>query len=259
MAGYKVEICGVNTSDLPLLKPAQAKELLVKIKSGDTQARETFIKGNLRLVLSIVQRFSQSGENLDDLFQIGCIGLIKAIDNFNLDMDVAFSTYAVPMITGEIRRFLRDDGMVKVSRSIKENAVKSMRAAGQLRDPLGCEPTVEQIAAACELSVEDITLSMSASMEVESIYKTIYQGDGSEVMLMDKLEDKADIGETASSKVALAQLMETLSQREKELIRMRYYDDYTQMQVAKEFGISQVQVSRMEKKILSGMRKRLFA
>jgi len=259
MAGYKVEICGVNTSDLPLLKPAQAKELLVKIKSGDTQARETFIKGNLRLVLSIVQRFSQSGENLDDLFQIGCIGLIKAIDNFNLDMDVAFSTYAVPMITGEIRRFLRDDGMVKVSRSIKENAVKSMRAAGQLRDTLGCEPTVEQIAAACELSVEDITLSMSASMEVESIYKTIYQGDGSEVMLMDKLEDKADIGETASSKVALAQLMETLSQREKELIRMRYYDDYTQMQVAKEFGISQVQVSRMEKKILSGMRKRLFA
>ena len=259
MAGYKVEICGVNTSDLPLLKPAQAKELLVKIKSGDTQARETFIKGNLRLVLSIVQRFSQCGENLDDLFQIGCIGLIKAIDNFNLDMDVAFSTYAVPMITGEIRRFLRDDGMVKVSRSIKENAVKSMRAAGQLRDTLGCEPTVEQIAAACELSVEDITLSMSASMEVESIYKTIYQGDGSEVMLMDKLEDKADIGETASSKVALAQLMETLSQREKELIRMRYYDDYTQMQVAKEFGISQVQVSRMEKKILSGMRKRLFA
>lgn len=174
-------------------------------------------------------------------------------------MDVAFSTYAVPMITGEIRRFLRDDGMVKVSRSIKENAVKSMRVAGQLRDTLGCEPTVEQIAAACELSVEDITLSMSASMEVESIYKTIYQGDGSEVMLMDKLEDKADIGETASSKVALAQLMETLSQREKELIRMRYYDDYTQMQVAKEFGISQVQVSRMEKKILSGMRKRLFA
>ena len=171
-------------------------------------------------------------------------------------MDVAFSTYAVPMITGEIRRFLRDDGMVKVSRSIKENAVKSMRMAG---DTLGCEPTVEQIAAACELSVEDITLSMSASMEVESIYKTIYQGDGSEVMLMDKLEDKADIGETASSKVALAQLMETLSQREKELIRMRYYDDYTQMQVAKEFGISQVQVSRMEKKILSGMRKRLFA
>ena len=132
-------------------------------------------------------------------------------------------------------------------------------AAGQLRDTLGCETTVEQIAAACELSVEDITLSMSASMEVESIYKTIYQGDGSEVMLMDKLEDKADIGETASSKVALAQLMETLSQREKELIRMRYYDDYTQMQVAKEFGISQVQVSRMEKKILSGMRKRLFA
>ena len=136
MAGYKVEICGVNTSDLPLLKPAQAKELLVKIKSGDTQARETFIKGNLRLVLSIVQRFSQSGENLDDLFQIGCIGLIKAIDNFNLDMDVAFSTYAVPMITGEIRRFLRDDGMVKVSRSIKENAVKSITISPTVQSDL---------------------------------------------------------------------------------------------------------------------------
>jgi len=220
------------------------RELIAKAHNNDKEAREKLVTDNLGLIWNIIKRFKGRGTEQEDLFQIGCIGLIKAIDNFNLDMDVAFSTYAVPMITGEIRRFLRDDGM---------------RAAGQLRDTLGCEPTVEQIAAACELSVEDITLSMSASMEVESIYKTIYQGDGSEVMLMDKLEDKADIGETASSKVALAQLMETLSQREKELIRMRYYDDYTQMQVAKEFGISQVQVSRMEKKILSGMRKRLFA
>ena len=234
-------------------------KLFEQARNGNAQARDQLVLDNTGLVWSVVKKYRGRGYEQEDLFQIGCIGLIKAIDNFNLDMDVAFSTYAVPMITGEIRRFLRDDGMVKVSRSIKENAVKSMRAAGQLRDTLGCEPTVEQIAAACELSVEDITLSMSASMEVESIYKTIYQGDGSEVMLMDKLEDKADIGETASSKVALAQLMETLSQREKELIRMRYYDDYTQMQVAKEFGISQVQVSRMEKKILSGMRKRLFA
>jgi len=216
------------------------RELIAKAHNNDKEAREKLVTDNLGLIWNIIKRFKGRGTEQEDLFQIGCIGLIKAIDNFNLDMDVAFSTYAVPMITGEIRRFLRDDGMVKVSRSIKENAVKSMRAAGQLRDTLGCEPTVEQIAAACELSVEDITLSMSASMEVESIYKTIYQGDGSEVMLMDKLEDKADIGE-------------------KELIRMRYYDDYTQMQVAKEFGISQVQVSRMEKKILSGMRKRLFA
>ena len=218
------------------------RELIAKAHNNDKEAREKLVTDNLGLIWNIIKRFKGRGTEQEDLFQIGCIGLIKAIDNFNLDMDVAFSTYAVPMITGEIRRFLRDDGMVKVSRSIKENAVKSMRMAGQLRDTLGCEPTVEQIAAACELSVEDITLSMSASMEVESIYKTIYQGDGSEVMLMDKLGDKADI-----------------SQREKELIRMRYYDDYTQMQVAKEFGISQVQVSRMEKKILSGMRKRLFA
>ena len=214
---------------------------------------------NLGLVWNIIKRFKGRGIEQEDLFQIGCIGLIKAIDNFNLEMEVAFSTYAVPMITGEIKRFLRDDGIVKVSRTIKENAAKSMRAAQKLREEYGKEPTIEEIAKESCLSVEDITLSMSASMEVESIYKTIYQGDGSEVMLMDKLEDKADIGETASSKVALTQLMETLSQREKELIRMRYYDDYTQMQVAKEFGISQVQVSRMEKKILSGMRKRLFA
>ena len=234
-------------------------ELIKKAHEGDKEARDRIVSENAGLIWSIVRRFKGRGCELEDLFQIGCIGILKAIDKFDLSYEVKFSTYAVSLISGEIKRFLRDDGMVKVSRSIKENAVKSMRAAGQLRDTLGCEPTVEQIAAACELSVEDITLSMSASMEVESIYKTIYQGDGSEVMLMDKLEDKADIGETASSKVALAQLMETLSQREKELIRMRYYDDYTQMQVAKEFGISQVQVSRMEKKILSGMRKRLFA
>ena len=255
----KVEISGVDTSNLQALSNEERNELLKKLKHGDLEAREKFINGNLRLVLSVIQRFYNKGENVDDLFQVGCIGLIKAIDNFDMSQNVQFSTYAVPMITGEIRRFLRDDGMVKVSRSIKENAVKSMRAAGQLRDTLGCEPTVEQIAAACELSVEDITLSMSASMEVESIYKTIYQGDGSEVMLMDKLEDKADIGETASSKVALAQLMETLSQREKELIRMRYYDDYTQMQVAKEFGISQVQVSRREKAVLALLRRNLSA
>ena len=163
------------------------RELIAKAHNNDKEAREKLVTDNLGLIWNIIKRFKGRGTEQEDLFQIGCIGLIKAIDNFNLDMDVAFSTYAVPMITGEIRRFLRDDGMVKVSRSIKENAVKSMRAAGQLRDTLGCEPTVEQIAAACELSVEDITLSMSASMEVESIYKTIYQGDGSEVMLMDKL------------------------------------------------------------------------
>lgn len=152
------------------------RELIAKAHNNDKEAREKLVTDNLGLIWNIIKRFKGRGTEQEDLFQIGCIGLIKAIDNFNLDMDVAFSTYAVPMITGEIRRFLRDDGMVKVSRSIKENAVKSMRAAGQLRDALGCEPTVEQIAAACELSVEDITLSMSASMEVESIYKNLSGG-----------------------------------------------------------------------------------
>ena len=237
----------------------RTRELIAKAHKNDQNAREMLVTENMGLIWNIIKRFKGRGVEQEDLFQIGCIGLIKAIDNFNLDMDVAFSTYAVPMITGEIRRFLRDDGMVKVSRSIKENAVKSMRAAQTMRERLGREPSVEEIASEAELSVEDITLSMSASLEVESIYKTIYQGDGSEIMLMDRLEQRGDIGEEASGRVALGQIMENLSAKERELITLRYYDDQTQSQVAAKFGISQVQVSRMEKKILSGMRKRLFA
>ena len=167
MAGYKVEICGVNTSDLPLLKPAQAKELLVKIKSGDTQARETFIKGNLRLVLSIVQRFSQSGENLDDLFQIGCIGMIKAIDNFDISLNVQFSTYAVPMIVGEIRRYLRDNNSIRVSRSIRDLAYKVLAAKEKLSKQNGKEPTVEEIAKELEIPKEEITKFVNAKLGLE--------------------------------------------------------------------------------------------
>ena len=235
------------------------KELIEQAHRGDKEARNRLVTENMGLIWSIVKRFTGRGHELEDLFQIGSIGLIKAIDKFDTSYDVRFSTYAVPMITGEVKRFLRDDGMIKVSRSLKEIVVKVQRAREQLQKEMGEEPSMEMIARAINVPEEDIVMALEAGSEIESIYKTIYQGDGSEVMLMDKLEDKADIGETASSKVALAQLMETLSQREKELIRMRYYDDYTQMQVAKEFGISQVQVSRMEKKILSGMRKRLFA
>lgn len=237
----------------------RTKELIAKAHKEDKDARETLVTENLGLVWNIIKRFKGRGIEQEDLFQIGCIGLIKAIDNFNLEMDVTFSTYAVPMITGEIKRFLRDDGIVKVSRTIKENAVKSMRAAQKLREEYGKEPTIEEIAKESGLSVEDITLSMSASMEVESIYKTIYQGDGSEIMIMDRLEQGGDLSEDVSGRVALNELMDSLNEREKQLIRMRYFEDYTQMQVAKRFGISQVQVSRMEKKILTGMRKRLFA
>ncbi len=237
----------------------RTKELIAKAHKEDKDARETLVTENLGLVWNIIKRFKGRGIEQEDLFQIGCIGLIKAIDNFNLEMDVTFSTYAVPMITGEIKRFLRDDGIVKVSRTIKENAVKSMRAAQKLREEYGIEPTIEEIAKESELSVEDITLSMSASMEVESIYKTIYQGDGSEIMIMDRLEQGGDLSEDVSGRVALNELMDSLNEREKQLIRMRYFEDYTQMQVANCFGISQVQVSRMEKKILTGMRKRLFA
>ena len=235
------------------------KELIERAHGGGEKARETLVLENMGLIGSIVRRFAGRGYEQEDLFQIGSIGLIKAVDKFDTAFDVKFSTYAVPMITGEIKRFLRDDGMIKVSRTLKENSVKMARMIEEYRKEHLCEPTVEQIAQQTGIPPEEVVMSFEAAADVESIYRTVYQGDGSEVMLMDKLEDKADIGETASSKVALAQLMETLSQREKELIRMRYYDDYTQMQVAKEFGISQVQVSRMEKKILSGMRKRLFA
>ena len=235
------------------------KELIERAHRGDEKASETLELENMGLIGSIVRRFAGRGYEQEDLFQIGSIGLIKAVDKFDTAFDVKFSTYAVPMITGEIKRFLRDDGMIKVSRTLKENSVKMARMIEEYRKEHLCEPTVEQIAQQTGIPPEEVVMSFEAAADVESIYRTVYQGDGSEVLLMDKLEDKADIGETASSKVALAQLMETLSQREKELIRMRYYDDYTQMQVAKEFGISQVQVSRMEKKILSGMRKRLFA
>ena len=231
------------------------RELIAKAHNNDKEAREKLVTDNLGLIWNIIKRFKGRGIEQEDLFQIGCIGLIKAIDNFNLDMDVAFSTYAVPMITGEIRRFLRDDGMVKVSRSIKENAVKSMRAAQQLRDTLGCEPTVEQIAAACELSVEDITLSMSASMEVESIYKTIYQGDGSEIQLVDRLPEKEDRHEKLLNRIFLEEILEKLEGEEKRLIVFRYFQDMTQTEVAKKMGMSQVQISRMEKRILKKLRE----
>ena len=247
------------------------RELIAKAHNNDKEAREKLVTDNLGLIWNIIKRFKGRGTEQEDLFQIGCIGLIKAIDNFNLDMDVAFSTYAVPMITGEIRRFLRDDGMVKVSRSIKENAVKSMRAAGQLRDTLGCEPTVEQIAAACELSVEDITLSMSASMEVESIYKTIYQSDGNEITLIDRVADRGSSGagivpecewtdyekEQLINHMVLKQILDELPENEKNLILLRYFRDQTQTQVAKEMGISQVQVSRIEKRILLRLREKI--
>ena len=257
MAGYKVEICGVNTSDLPLLKPAQAKELLVKIKSGDTQARETFIKGNLRLVLSIVQRFSQSGENLDDLFQIGCIGLIKSIDNFNPDLQVKFSTYAVPMIIGEIRRYLRDNNSIRVSRSLRDTAYKAIHAKEVLSRNSFKEPTLQEIAAESGVAAEDILYALDAIQSPVSLYDPVYTDGGDTLYVMDQISDKKNKEENWVEKLSLSDAMNHLSERENFIINLRFFEGKTQMEVADEIHISQAQVSRLEKSALKTIRQYL--
>ena len=247
MAGYKVEICGVNTSDLPLLKPAQAKELLVKIKSGDTQARETFIKGNLRLVLSIVQRFSQSGENLDDLFQIGCIGMIKAIDNFDMSLNVQFSTYAVPMIIGEIKRFLRDNSTIRVSRSLKDTLMKK-----NLK-----EPSITEIAEEIGISKADIVIALEAVTPSISLYEPVFNDGGDTLYVIDQVKDKKNTEDRWVRNIALQEAINRLSPRERQIIILRFFDCLTQTEVAKGLGISQAQVSRLEKCALRDMKRHL--
>ncbi len=228
---------------------------------GDKSARDRLVTENMGLIWSIVRRFSGRGYELEDLFQIGSIGLLKAIDKFDTNYDVRFSTYAVPMIQGEIKRFLRDDGMVKVSRTLKENGWKIKKAAEQLAFQLGRDATLEEIAATTELSVEDIIMAMEANEEVESIYRTVYQGDGNEIYLLDKIEAREDVsvGQTESllNHMMIKQLLDELSNEEKKLIILRYYKEKTQTEVAKELGISQVQVSRLEKKILLRMRGKM--
>ena len=233
------------------------KELIIKAHNDDKQAREQLVIENSGLIWSIVQRFKGRGVEIEDLFQIGCIGLIKAVDNFNMDYEVRLSTYAVPMITGEIKRFLRDDGIIKVSRSIKENSYKCMLAAEKLKASLNREPTLEEISEATGIALEDIIVTMGANETVESIYKTVYQKDGNEVCLIDKLEGKDNYSESVIDNIVVRELIASLSEREQSIIRMRYYEDYTQTQVADILGISQVQVSRLEKKILEKMRKNL--
>ncbi len=230
-------------------------ELIERARNGDKEARDQVITDNIPLVWSIVRRFSNRGQELQDLFQIGTIGLIKAIDKFDNSFDVKFSTYAVPMITGEIKRFLRDDGMIKVSRSLKETAGKVRMAQESLGKQLGRDPTIEEIGKELDIEVEDIAMAVSANAEVESLYKTIYQGDGSAIYLIDKLELMSDEQENMLNKLALQKVMETLDGKDRELIKLRYYMNWTQTDIAKKFGISQVQVSRLEKKILKKMRE----
>ena len=253
----KVEICGVNTSKLPILKEKEKKQLFLQMKAGDKSARETFIKGNLRLVLSVIKRFNNRGENIDDLFQVGCIGLMKSIDNFDLSQNVKFSTYAVPMIIGEIKRFLRDDGMIKVSRNVKSLAKKLHFDKEALTKELNREPTVEELAQFSGMDKEEILFALESSASMQYLYEVIHQDDGSPVLLIDKLSENAIEDKNITEKLALKEALRNLDTKSRQIIVLRYFKDKTQIQVAKMLGISQVQVSRIEKKVLQEMRKQL--
>lgn len=233
-------------------------ELIKQARAGDKMAREQVIKQNMPLVYSIVRRFAGRGHDLEDLGQIGSIGLIKAVDNFNLDYEVKFSTYAVPLIAGEIKRYLRDDGMVKVSRTLKENGFRVRREAEILAGRLGREATLEELSAATELKREDIVMALEAGNEVESLHKTVFQKEGSEISLMDRIPSEKDESETVLNRLMLEQLLDELEDRERRLIELRYFHDKTQMQVADILDMNQVQVSRMEKKILRSMRQKFL-
>jgi RNA polymerase sporulation-specific sigma factor len=233
-------------------------ELIKRANEGDKEARDRVVTENVGLVWSIVRRFAGRGHELEDLFQIGSIGLIKSIDKFDTSFGVKFSTYAVPMITGEIKRFLRDDGMIKVSRTLKETAIKVKMARELLNSKLGREPTLDEISQETSIEREEIVMALEAGSEVESLYKTIYQGDGSAIYLIDKIQQSIDENQNVVDKMALHEIMETLDEKEKDLIKLRYFKEKTQTDIAKQLGISQVQVSRLEKKILKTMRERMI-
>ena len=257
MAGYKVEICGVNTSKLPLLTNEEKTDLFRRIQNGDTDARETYIKGNLRLVLSVIQRFSGSSENLDDLFQIGCIGLIKAIDNFDLSQNVKFSTYAVPMILGEVRRYLRDNNSIRVSRSLRDTAYKALSARELLTKKNLREPTIMEIADEVGISKEEITYAMDAIQSPVSLYEPVYTDGGDPLFVMDQISDKKNLEENWVEDLSLVEAMKRLPERERHIIDMRFFEGKTQTEVAQEIHISQAQVSRLEKNALKSMKSYL--
>lgn len=254
MAVYKVEICGVNTAKLPLIKNEEKEALFARILEGDAQAREEYIKGNLRLVLSIIQRFNSNGENADDLFQIGCVGLIKAIDNFDVTQNVRFSTYAVPMIIGEIRRYLRDNNSIRVSRSLRDTAYKALCAKEQLTRRISREPTIMEIAEEVGLSKEEVVFALDAIQSPVSLYEPVFSDGGDTLYVMDQIRDKKDGEEHWVQDIVLNDALERLPQRERCIIQMRFFEGKTQMEVAKEVGISQAQVSRLEKGALKNMR-----
>ena len=251
----KVEISSVNTSKLPILSNEEKKELLIKIKNGDEEARKTFINGNLRLVLSVVQRFGGRGETPDDLFQVGCLGLIKSIDNFDLSQNVQFSTYAVPMIIGEIRRHLRDNNPIRVSRSIRDLAYKALQVKEKLTKDKGKEPTIEEIAKELETSKEEIAFSLDAIQDPISLQEPIYKDGSDNLYVMDQVKDFKNTDEKWAENLTIAQAMSKLNKREKMIITKRFFDGRTQMEVAAEIGISQAQVSRLEKDAINRIKK----
>jgi RNA polymerase sporulation-specific sigma factor len=253
----KVEICGVNTSKLPLLTNDEKTMLFERIQKGDREARELYIKGNLRLVLSVIKRFSQSNENADDLFQIGCIGLMKAIDNFDCTMDVKFSTYAVPMIVGEIRRYLRDNNSIRVSRSLRDTAYKAIYAKETLLKETSKEPTIQDISKAIGIPEEEIVYALDAIQSPLSLYDPVYTEGGDTLYVMDQISDKKNKEESWVENLSLSEAMKRLNAREHRIIQLRFFEGRTQMEVAEEIHISQAQVSRLEKNALKTMRSYL--
>ena len=253
----KVEICGVNTSKLKVLKNDETQALLLRAKQGDMKAREELIAGNLRLVLSVIQRFANRGENADDLFQVGCIGLIKAIDNFNTDLDVRFSTYGVPMIIGEIRRYLRDNSSMRVSRSMRDTAYKVLQAKEKFLAEHQRDPSIEEIARQLGIKREDVVFALDAISDPVSLYEPVYSDGGDTICVMDQVKDSRNTDESWLEQIALKEAIARLSERERHILNLRFFEGKTQMEVSAEVGISQAQVSRLEKNAISQIKKNI--
>ena len=255
----KVELCGISTAQLKVLKADETRRLLIQAKNGNRAARDELIAGNLRLVLSVIQRFSSRGENADDLFQVGCIGLIKAIDNFDINQDVRFSTYGVPMIIGEIRRYLRDNSAIRVSRSTRDMAYRVLRARDELMAESQREPTPDEIALYLGVQRQDVVFAMDAMSGPVSLYDPVYTDGGESICVMDQVGDTTNTDESWLERIALSEAVDSLGSREKRILALRFYDGKTQMEVAGEIGISQAQVSRLEKNAINHIKSSIFA
>ena len=253
----KVEICGVNTAKLPSLTTAETDELLRRAKSGDSAAREKLVEGNLRLVLSVIQRFAGRGENADDLFQVGCVGLLKAIDNFDVNLNLRFSTYGVPMILGEIRRYLRDNSAIRVSRSMRDTAYRVLQVREKLQRDSQREPSIEQIARELDIPREEVVFALDAIVDPVSLFEPVYSDSGDTVCVMDQVRDTKNTDEDWLEHIALKEAMAHLSEREQHILSLRFCDGKTQMEVSEEIGISQAQVSRLEKNAIKFIRKEI--